>query len=121
MLRTVTICFLSLVLALLIFGVVRKHLQTACYSGNAIVSESAAIDAAKRLIVENDVFYFPDIGISRDFVKFLCLECCEAIRFFSLTYLSTVWQVHIVSLGYHAFIDMDECGRRIFERGMIAL
>lgn len=95
---------------------VRKHLQTACYFDSVITSEAKAVEAAKDLIIKERIFNFPT---SQDFVTSLEAKarCCGAKRYFSDIYLSNVWEVVLVSQDHFTFIDMDECGRRLFDHG----
>ncbi len=107
---------------LLIASAVQKHLQTACYLSPSISSKSRAIAAAKELIIKARIFEFPDVGSSRDFVTSLDrnAKCCGARKEFSFFYLSSVWEVDLVSQEYATFVVMDECGQRIFRRGSTA-
>jgi hypothetical protein len=112
-------------IALLVFGIAQKHFQNACYSRAVIASKAQAIEAAKELIVKKRVFDFPGLGTPEDFVASLAEnpKCCGASRYFSLIRLSSVWSVTLDSGGdykYSTFVEMDECGKRIFDRGIVA-
>jgi hypothetical protein len=57
---------------------VKKHLQTACYSNSIITSETEAIEEAKRLVIRDNIFNFPQVGTSGDFIASLMEnpQCC---------------------------------------------
>ena len=110
---------------LVIFGVAQKHFQNACYSKAVISSQAKAIETAKELIVERRIFDFPGLGTPADFVASLARnpKCCGASRYFSFIRLSSVWRVVLDTDGdykYATLIETDECGERIFDRGIVA-
>ena len=112
-------------ITLFVFGIAHKHFQNACYSRAVIPSEAEAIETAKELIVKNRTFDFPGLGTPEDFVASLAKnpKCCGARRYFSFTRLSSVWRVALDSGGdykYSTLVEMDECGERIFDRGIVA-
>ena len=113
------------VVVLVIFGVAQKHFQNACYSKAVILSQAKAIETVKELIVDRRIFDFPGLGTPTDFVASLAEnpKCCGASRYFSFTRLSSVWSVVLASNGannYFVFVETDECGQRIFDRGIVA-
>jgi hypothetical protein len=108
---------------LVIFGVAQKHFQNACYSKAVISSQAKAIETAKELIVRKRIFDFPGLGTSEDFLASLAEnpKCCGASRYFSFTRLSSAWSVVLDSgREYVVLVEMDECGERIFDRGIVA-
>jgi len=106
------------------YSALSKHLQIACYSGPVIVSKPEAVMAAKNLVVKvKDRFFdFPGLGTSQDFVASLDEhpKCCGATKYFSFTYLASVWDVTFASQRHFAFIVMDECGQKMLDRGRLA-
>ena len=110
---------------LLVFSIAQTHLKNACYSAAVITSKAQAIETAKELIVKKRIFDFPGLGTAEDFVAGLAEnpKCCGASRYFSFGRLSSVWSVVLDSDGdykYTTLIEMDECGERIFDRGIVA-
>src|SRR5262245_13918362 len=112
---------ISLIALIVIFPIAKKHFEIACYSRSVISSAADAIEAAKKLIVKNGIFNFPDVGNSEDFIKSLKSEkCCDARKYFSLIYIASAWQVVLGSDKYVTILEMDECGERILYRGSTA-
>jgi RTX toxin acyltransferase family len=109
-------------LLITVYSAIDKHLRTACYSPSAITSETKAIEAAKDLIIKNQIFSFPDVGSSEDFIRNLegTENCCEAREYFSFIYLASVWKVALVSKEYFTIMEMDECGKKLLYRGSSA-
>jgi hypothetical protein len=123
--RIALLTAVGVAITLLVFSIAQKHLQNACYSAAVIPSRAQAIEAAKELIVKKRIFDFPGLGTPEDFVASLAEnpKCCAASRYFSFTRLSSVWSVVLASGGAHnyfVFVETDECGQKIFDRGIVA-
>jgi imidazoleglycerol phosphate synthase glutamine amidotransferase subunit HisH len=108
---------------LFLYSIANQHFRSACYATPTIKTKEKAIEAAKELIVKTNIFAFPGVGTSRDFVASLADKprCCEAIEEFSLIYFSTIWTVHLVSSQFATFIVMSGCGEKILDRGSVAI
>jgi hypothetical protein len=104
---------------LTVYLALAKHLQTACYSRSAITSEAKAVEAAKELVIKERIFNFPRAGTSEDFIASLAgnANCCGAEKYFSTTYMSSVWRVALVSKEYFTLIEMDGCGQKLLYHG----
>lgn len=96
------------------------HVRNTCSLASSISSEKDAIVAAKRLLNERATLYFEGIGNIRDFIRSIegNVNCCRAVRQYSLLYLSNVWSVDLVSPKdswpkYHVIVDVTQCGEAI--------
>ena len=110
-----------LIVALMLYSAITTYYRNACAQDQLIVSDQAAIAAAKRLVVAENTFSSNFSGGSQSFVALLSENpnCCSARKSFDYGLLSTVWDVALSTERpkFSALILINGCGNRILDSG----